>query len=98
MSEEKLREKEEEWESPPIKDTFYLLRKNLGQKDQEIRLSGGGVKKAIKRIREYLKTKIPYDNIELMKIDVASEKLKAEGVSWGEISYQLIQAEAEQGE
>lgn len=95
MSEETEKPTEKEgWESPPIGELFYLLRKSEGEGKPEITLHEK-MKTAVKMIGEYMAKKISHENIDLMRISLEEDKLKAERVSWGEITFQLIQSEEE---
>ena len=72
---------------------FYILIKNPEEENEEdskdITLYSE-VQASITRIKDYLKSGIDVDNIELMTVTIMDEALEAESVPWNKIAVALI--------
>jgi len=70
-----------------VKGSFYMLQRK--DKDDNIILFND-LAEAVKRISEFLKSGVPAEQIDLTKIDVEQDKIKATGVPWSVIAEKLV--------
>lgn len=70
---------------------FYLLRVE-GDKRRNMTLHND-IGSPISRIKNYLKTGVIAENIELMKVEVKEDKFELTTVPWSTIAAQLVKGE-----